>query len=165
MKKQLKLDILNTLIILKNGIAMKTSKNQTDFFIKRKKTFYLNNFVILTCLILTGCASILDGDSQEIKIKTTPPGATCQFIRKGEVIGSIAETPGSLLVKKTKEDIFIICKKEGHTEVKHHLKSEIGGATFWNIVAGGGIGWAIDSASGADNKYDELINITLTPIL
>ena len=75
--------------------TLKQNCYQSDYInrIKRKKTFYLNNFVILTCLILTGCASILDGDSQEIKIKTTPPGATCQFIRKGEVIGSIAETP------------------------------------------------------------------------
>jgi hypothetical protein len=38
------------------------------------------------------------------------------------------------------------------------------GATFGNIVAGGGIGWAIDSASGADNKYDAPVNVTLVPI-
>jgi len=25
---------------------------------------------------------------------------------------------------------------------------------FENIILGGGIGWAADSASGADNKYD-----------
>ena len=31
------------------------------------------------------------------------------------------------------------------------------------IILGGGIGWAIDSARGADNKYDSPINITLAP--
>lgn len=30
-------------------------------------------------------------------------------------------------------------------------------------VAGGGIGWAIDSASGADNKYDGSVNLALAP--
>jgi len=34
---------------------------------------------------------------------------------------------------------------------------------FGNIVLGGGIGWAIDSASGADNKYDGVVNVTLVP--
>lgn len=38
------------------------------------------------------------------------------------------------------------------------------GATFGNIVLGGGIGWAIDSASGADNKYTSPVNITLVPV-
>lgn len=35
------------------------------------------------------------------------------------------------------------------------------GATFGNIVAGGLIGWGIDSASGSDNKYDSPVNMTL----
>ena len=142
---------------------MNIQKSQFSLFVNDKKAFCLNNVMLVSCLALTGCASILDGDSQEIKVKTTPSGAMCQFTRKGEVIGSISETPGSLLVKKTKEDILVVCKKEGHEEVNHPLKSGTGGAVFWNIVAGGGIGWAIDSASGADNKYDDLVEITLTP--
>jgi len=35
------------------------------------------------------------------------------------------------------------------------------GATFGNIVAGGLIGWGVDSATGSDNKYDSPVNITL----
>jgi hypothetical protein len=27
----------------------------------------------------------------------------------------------------------------------------------------GGVGWAIDSSSGADNKYDGVVNLTLVP--
>jgi hypothetical protein len=37
------------------------------------------------------------------------------------------------------------------------------GATFGNILLGGGIGWAIDSATGSDNKYESPINMTLIP--
>ena len=33
-----------------------------------------------------------------------------------------------------------------------------------NIILGGGIGWAIDSASGADNKYTSPVNLTLVPL-
>lgn len=41
--------------------------------------------------------------------------------------------------------------------------SGVAGATVGNIILGGGIGWAIDSAAGADNKYDTPVNITLIP--
>ena len=45
-----------------------------------------------------------------------------------------------------------------------HNKSDAAGATFGNIVLDGGIGWAIDPASGADNKYTSPVNITLVPL-
>lgn len=38
------------------------------------------------------------------------------------------------------------------------------GATFGNIILGGGVGWIIDSASGADNKYTSPVNIPLVPL-
>jgi hypothetical protein len=41
-------------------------------------------------------------------------------------------------------------------------KSSSAGATFGNIVAGGLIGWGVDSATGSDNKYDSPVNITLS---
>jgi hypothetical protein len=43
-------------------------------------------------------------------------------------------------------------------------KSGAAGATFGNIVLGGGIGWAIDSATGSDNKYDSPVNLSLVPL-
>lgn len=45
----------------------------------------------------------------------------------------------------------------------HFVKSEIQDATWGNIILGGGIGWAVDSASGADNKYAEYVNISMVP--
>ena len=43
-------------------------------------------------------------------------------------------------------------------------KSDAAGATFGNIILGGGIGWAIDSASGADNKYTSPVNVSMVPV-
>jgi hypothetical protein len=45
--------------------------------------------------------------------------------------------------------------------------SGVAGATFANILGGivtGGIAWGIDSASGADNKYESQVNMTLLPV-
>lgn len=113
-------------------------------------------------ILLCGCSSIVSGTSQTLTINTSPEGASCELTRKGSIIGRISPTPGSVLVQKTKHDIFVKCSKQGYQDANFTNKSGVEGATFGNIVLGGGIGWAIDSASGADNHYEEVMNITLT---
>jgi hypothetical protein len=121
--------------------------------------------VAIAALMLTSaCSSIVDGTSQEIMVNTNPPGARCDLEREGVVIASINPTPASTTIKKTKHDIVISCTKEGYEKSTFFNKSGSAAATFGNIVLGGGVGWAIDSASGADNKYDSPVNLTLNPI-
>ena len=104
--------------------------------------------VSFVAVCLSGCASIVSGTSQEIKVVTNPPGANCQFVREGAVIASVNNTPGGVTIKKTKHDITLKCNKEGYQEATYLNHSGADGATFGNIILGGGIGWAIDSASG-----------------
>ncbi|MCB9990497.1 MAG: hypothetical protein H6867_03835 [Rhodospirillales bacterium] len=122
----------------------------------------MKKIICLLCVcLLTGCASIVEGTSQEIVINTTPEGADCALEREGVVIGRVNPTPGAVTIKKTKHDMNIICNKAGYEEATYFNKSDVAGATAANIILGGGIGWAIDSASGADNKYTSPVNITL----
>ncbi len=118
-------------------------------------------FAVLSVLLLSACSSIVEGTSQEIVVNTTPEGANCAFEREGQVIGRVNPTPGALTVKKTKHDMTITCTKPGYETASFFNKSDVAGATVGNIILGGGIGWAIDSASGADNKYTTPVNITL----
>ncbi len=110
---------------------------------------------------VTACSSIIEGRSQEIAINTNPAGASCTLIRQDMPIGTVASTPGSVNIEKTKYDITIKCDKRGYEQATYLNHSGAAGATVGNIILGGGIGWAIDSASGADNKYDSPVNITL----
>lgn len=112
---------------------------------------------------LSACSSIVEGTSQEIIVNTNPAGANCALQREGNVIARVSPTPGGATIKKTKHDITILCEKDGYQQATYLNHSGVAGATFGNIVAGGGIGWAIDSASGADNKYESPVNITLVP--
>ena len=74
------------------------------------------------------------------------------------------QTPGSVTIKKTKHDIVITCATcAAYQQATYLNHSGAAGATFGNIVLGGGIGWAVDSAGGADNKYDSPVNISLVP--
>lgn len=123
----------------------------------------MKKFILLAAVsALAGCSSIIEGTSQELLINTTPEGANCALEREGQVIGRVSETPGGITVKKSKHDITVICTKKGYETAKFFNKSDVAGATVGNIILGGGIGWAIDSANGADNKYTTPMNITLS---
>lgn len=119
---------------------------------------------VLTFLVLlSACSSVIEGTSQEIVVNTVPEGADCAFEREGQVIGRINQTPGGLTIEKTKHDLNIVCTKDGYQEATYFNKSDVAGATVGNIILGGGIGWIIDSANGADNKYTTPVNITMVP--
>ena len=126
-----------------------------------RKDYFMKKLAFISAILLSSCSSIVSGTSQTLTINTNPEGANCKLYREGRVIGEISSTPGSVLVQKTKHDITVECTKKGYQKATYYNKSDVEGATFGNIVLGGGIGWAIDSASGADNKYTEIMNITL----
>jgi hypothetical protein len=114
-------------------------------------------------LSLGGCSTIIEGSTQEVYVNTNPPSADCTFTRQGVVISRIPQTPAAATIKKTKYDIMITCNKAGYQTATYLNHSGTAGATWGNIVLGGGVGWAVDSASGSDNKYESPVNITLVP--
>lgn len=117
--------------------------------------------MLIAVFLTVGCSSIVEGTSQEIVINTSPEGADCKLERENIVIGRVSPTPGAITVKKTKHDILVTCTKSGYETATYFNKSDVAGATVGNVILGGGIGWAIDSASGADNKYTTPVNISL----
>jgi hypothetical protein len=120
--------------------------------------------VSLAAVCLSGCGTITQGTSQNITITSSPPGGHCDLNRKGEHVATLDRTPGSVKVDKTKNDILLVCTLAGYQEASINLESGYGIGTFGNIILGGGIGWAIDSASGADNKYPSSANVQFVPV-
>lgn len=112
-------------------------------------------------IALSGCGTIVEGTHQDIAISTTPDGAHCDLTRKGEKLATVDRTPGKVTVRKTKEDILLGCQKAGYQTSSQYLHSGMAAGTFGNIIAGGVIGWAVDSSTGADNKYPEAVNVNL----
>jgi len=115
------------------------------------------------CMVPASRSTIIEGRSQQIMLNSNPPGADSAQYRQGLRIGTVQNAPGVTLIEKTKHDIWVACVKPGYQMASYYNKSGAAGATFGNIILGGGIGWAIDSASGADNKYTSPVNITLVP--
>ena len=111
---------------------------------------------------LSACSTVTEGTTQDIAVHTDPPGADCVLNREGEFLARLGPTPASAEVGKTKHDIMITCDKEGYETATYRNESDVAGMTFGNAILGGVIGWGIDSAVGADNKYESPVSITMT---
>jgi hypothetical protein len=113
---------------------------------------------------LAGCSTVFEGRSQSIAVTTTPPDASCTFTRHGETLGTISSTPGALLIEKTKYEVLITCKKDGYEPATLVDASDSAAATAGNVLGGlilAPVFWAVDSATGADNKYNSPVSLTL----
>ena len=119
---------------------------------------------VLGCAVaMAGCATITKGTDQLVTIDTEPDGAVCDLFTDDKQIAVINPTPGSIKVPKSKKDLSVRCEKDGYFPTEGVIKSSFQGMTFGNILFGGIIGIAIDAGSGAMNKYEEGVSITLIP--
>ena len=127
-----------------------------------------NALAMAVATILSGCATVFDGTSQEISVVSNPPGATCVFERQGYEVGRIVSTPGTANIRKNKYDLLIRCNKPGYAETSYLNHSGTTATIAANVAADliftAGISSIVDSADGADNKYDSAVNISLMPL-
>jgi hypothetical protein len=111
-------------------------------------------------MALSGCATIVDGSHQSVSVSTTPmQGAACTL--KNTEGTWFLTSPGSVDVHKTKNDLTVTCTKDGFQPGSQVAVSKFGGATFGNLVLGGGVGAIVDAASGANYYYDSPMTIPL----
>ena len=126
--------------------------------------------VTVASLGLWGCSSITQGTTQDIFINTTPAQASCKLEREDVQIAMVESTPASVNVDKTKHDILITCDKPGYQTSTYYNDSgwESGSGAAGialDVILTLGVSSAIDSATGADNRYESPVNITLVPNL
>lgn len=108
---------------------------------------------------LTGCATIINGTTQDVSFATRPEGAT---VRAGE--GSVCQTPCTLTLKR-KQDHMAVISREGYEDASVTIQHVVSGAVAGNIIAGGLIGWGIDAASGGQYRLvPEAVSIDLRPL-
>lgn len=120
--------------------------------------------VILAGLSLTGCATIMEGTGQSVAVSTTPAGAQCDASHAGTHLGTVAATPGSLRIDKSKNDLQVTCAKNGYQRASSSYSPGFVGTTFGNLLVGGVVGVVVDAASGANYTYPKEVHMDLAPI-
>lgn len=119
---------------------------------------------MLPLAMLSACATIINGTSQSVTVSTTPPAATCTLDRMGVRIGAVAQTPGSVRLDKSKNDLSVTCSKPGYQTATVVREPSLSGWTAGNVVfglVGVGIGAVVDASSGANYEYPADIRMDL----
>jgi hypothetical protein len=119
--------------------------------------------LLVGLVALSACASIVEGTEQSVTIMTEPSGAACKLERQGVVVSLVNPTPGTARIGKSKENVTVLCDKDGHESAAAPLASEFQAMTFGNLIFGGIIGVAVDAGTGAMNKYPDSVNLLLPP--
>ena len=121
-----------------------------------KKIFGL----IISCILLTSCASTMSGSSQNITVTSNVQGATCTLANdKGT--WSLT-TPGSAVITSSRVNLALTCVKDGYVNGVASLPSKHKDSTIWgNVILGGGVGYIIDRKTGAAFIYPQQVTVNL----
>ena len=114
---------------------------------------------ILCASLVSGCATIMNGDMVKVPVTTTPSGAT--LVMNGNAYIS----PATVLVPRGKGDFNLHVEKKYFEPVDILLTESLDGWFWGNFIMGGVVGFAVDFITG--DAYDikpELINANLKGI-
>jgi len=98
--------------------------------------------------VLSGCATVINGTSQDFSINTDPVGARATLSTGTECV-----TPCEVSLKR-RHDLRIDFEKDGYEPAYVLVQSRTGGAIAGNILLGGIVGGAVDAANGATNHLE-----------
>ena len=120
---------------------------------------------VLASLELAGCASIVDGNTQSLSVKTLNKseqelvGARCSLTNDKGVWFLVA--PGSVTVHRSYADLVVACEAADQEPGSTRAPSSTKGMAFGNVLVGGLIGAGVDIATGAAYDYPQLITVTM----
>lgn len=125
-----------------------------------------SRLILLAAMLLTSaCSTVIEGTTQKISVDSYPSGARC-VVKDNDLILARVQTPGIAVIDKNKNDIYVECAKEGYITAGKRNNSDMAITSLGNMALGqwSFIGNAVDTASGANNKYDPRVFVTLTEL-
>lgn len=113
--------------------------------------------------ILTGCASVTHGTTQNVKIETLSPegkvvdGARCRV--SNDRNDAVVRSGLTLPVRRSGENLSIECTQAGQPPARGQAISRANVGLVGNVMIGGLIGVAIDTGTGAGFNYPSWIRL------
>ena len=109
----------------------------------------------VACILISGCASIVDGGDKTVRINSNPSGAKLSIFDKNGKAIAAQTTPASISLKRNSgffsgEKYKLVFETPGYYSSETYIQSTMNGWYFGNIIFGGAIGLLIvDPATGA----------------
>jgi len=122
-----------------------------------KKTFKQVALLLFVSIVISGCATIMEGKQQSVTFNSIPSGADVYL--NGKHLG---KTPLNITIDKPKENGQLKFSKEGYKALEMTVNKKMSSWLLGNIIFGGTFGTTTDYASGALYEYDpHTIQVTL----
>jgi len=121
------------------------------------------------CALTNGCATIVTDAGQSLRVETFSgqgeevKGALCRLENDNGQFSVV--TPGAVTVRKSSDDLLIVCTEASQTDAKAVVRSRVGVGIFGNIIFGGGVGAIIDHAKGSAYNYPTWLQLVFGRLL
>lgn len=110
-------------------------------------------------MLITGCASIMSGTTQQVTFQSSPDGALVKI--NGKPLG---KTPLTMQLDKDKNQTLTV-EKEGYKTFTTSMDTRLDSWFWGNVVLGGVFGSTTDSINGAVYEYNQSqYMVTLEPL-
>lgn len=110
-----------------------------------------------------GCSTITQSENQPLSLTASYQGkaveATCDL--RNDKGSWSAKAPQNVSVRKSNEDLEVVCKKEGMPDGLLKAISRAAGSLYGNIIFGGGIGAIIDHTKGTGYDYPDQLPVKM----
>jgi hypothetical protein len=113
----------------------------------------------------TGCATVMNGEMQNVSVQTQTlegkPVAQAQCSLKNDRGSWKAESPATVQVRKSAQDLMVECQKDGMDAGFARAISRVHASIFGNAIIGGGIGALIDHTKGTAYDYPAQLSVKM----
>ena len=121
----------------------------------------MKNLLVLTALLVPACASIVEGSSQEVSIRTEPNQPSSCVI-KGSSGETKVEAPAKITISKSYYPKEITCTpNSGGDSGTAQVLSDVAPWGYGGAVLGTAIGAGVDTYTGAAFQYPNEIVVKL----
>ncbi|MFP5391401.1 MAG: PEGA domain-containing protein [Gammaproteobacteria bacterium] len=116
--------------------------------------------VASSIIVLSGCASMHSGTTQQVKISSNPEGATVFVAVKAEKNGQVSVTNKTavgvtpLTVTLSRKHGAVFLEKEGFAPAEVALTTKMNPWVWGDILLTSPLSTSIDTSTGAANEYD-----------
>jgi hypothetical protein len=120
--------------------------------------------IAAACALVAGCASIVDGSTQQVTVGSSPDGAAC--IVSNEVGRWPVVAPGTVTVQKSQSVLTVRCSKDGWKDGVSYAAPRMSSMAAVGAMMPyvGLIDAAVDASSGAAMKYPDTVLVILKPM-
>lgn len=120
------------------------------------------HYLLAAALLLPGCASIIEGSSQNLNLATVP-NVPSQCTLTNERGSWQVNAPGRVTLDRSVSDLNVECVANGFSGDT----IEESGLEPWaagNLLFGGVIGGVVDAATGSLFAYDKNLSVPVSPV-